>query len=853
MFNINSQSQIEFSDTEEVKVTHTEYEYKPGNISDIKSLLPTLYETQIEDVSLAEKRFEIGKGYLFTNGTGTGKTYVGLGVAKRFYVRNKTEILIVVPTDKKATDWIEDGLNVGLSIHKIKDLQDRGFEISVTTYANFYQNEEIEKRNFDLIIYDESHYLMQNGAGNETVYLSKHKKVSNLPSYALERARDLAGYYPDDYNEENYNLKVSSWKKRRIEEAEKIVNKTKVLFLSATPFAYHKAIQYADGCLFDITETLEKDPNEFKGYNDASGFAAFLQEHFGYRMLNNKVTIPESGVDLNLLERNFFENHFEKGVMSTRVLDLPHDYSRDFITMDSDIGKLINEGMELFYNPEIKARYKYLSQFVPKKYNYLFLNQLLECIKAQEIHKRIQKHLDLGRKVVVFHSYNNSTVEHPFRFNSYELTNKDQRMYCNKLDKEIARFEEEFPHLVNLDLSNLKNTRKAILDKFPEAREFNGMVSKKKRSKNVNDFNIYDSFAKVLIVQVKAGKEGISLHDKVGFEQRVLITLGLPTAPTDAIQIEGRIYRAGLMSNAIYEYITIQTNFEKIAFATKIAERSKTAENLAMGNLARDLETAFKEGYINSSYIEPNYEQGFGGKSSDRKIQSISEFEKSKTYYWSRAKKNSKNKSYEGVDYFATPEPLGFKIVQWLKPVNGERGGEPSAGHGAIARWFPSSTDNKFIEPSLKLAAELTINSNGNVFNEMFEDFNIINKFDFIGMNPPFGKGGKTAIEHLIKATKHLSFKYNSISRLIAIVPQGSSMQKRLDEFYESPDFKKYVLTGEILLPACLFERAGTKVFCKIIRIETKTEKNEFDYNEIDLTRVENIDDFFNQIEFLEF
>jgi len=29
-------------------------------------------------------------------------------------------------------------------------------------------------------------------------------------------------------------------------------------------------------------------------------------------------------------------------------------------------------------------------------------------------------------------------------------------------------------------------------------------------------------------------------------------------------------------------------------------------------------------------------------------------------------KKNSRNKAKEGVDYFPTPEAVGFKMVEWL-------------------------------------------------------------------------------------------------------------------------------------------------------------------------------------------
>jgi superfamily II DNA or RNA helicase len=134
-------------------------QFIPGCVENIKSMLPKLFSTQHEDVATAEKRFTEGKGFLFTNGTGTGKTFVGLGIAYRFHSNNKSDILIVVPTDKKCIDWIDEGKTLGLRISKLESTNDSGHGISVTTYANFYQNKSLKRRNFNLIIYDESHYL----------------------------------------------------------------------------------------------------------------------------------------------------------------------------------------------------------------------------------------------------------------------------------------------------------------------------------------------------------------------------------------------------------------------------------------------------------------------------------------------------------------------------------------------------------------------------------------------------------------------------------------------------------------------------------------------------------------------
>jgi len=585
---------------------------KYGNAADLKSIiesLPELYMDQQKDVLKAERRFQTGKGILFTNGTGTGKTFVGLGIIKRFTLQYLENIIIVVPTDKKAKDWIKEGLILNLKIYQLEGINDIKKGIIVTTYSNFYQNEKLINANFDLIVYDESHYLMQNASGSFTEAFNKHKKISKLQStfdtkYRTELSNQCSYY---DSNLERNVLNDEKFQKLYNNKLKEYLNKTKVVFLSASPFAYHKSVMIGDGTLWNIYEKEELKKDVFHSYNEPDQYEKFFQENFGYRMRYNKLTTPDAEVNINLMERNFFEKYSKQGVISGRQIEVDKDYSRDFITVNSHIGKKIDEGKELFYSTEFRETFKFLSKYVDRKFNYNYTNQLLECIKAKEIGVRIQQHINLGRKVIVFHNYNNSLPSHPFKFDVHKLVRTEEE-YADvyELSKDIAAFEREYPELVNLDLEDLINPRATLKRSFPDLKEFNGTVSKKKRSTFIEDFNNDYSDTDLLLVQTKAGKEGISLHDKTGKKQRVLITLGLPTAPTDAIQIEGRIYRIGLLSNAVYEYITLQTNFERFAFAEKIAKRSRTAENLAMGEKARNLELVFTEGYLNAHNDEPS-------------------------------------------------------------------------------------------------------------------------------------------------------------------------------------------------------------------------------------------------------
>lgn len=85
------------------------------------------------DVLKAEKRFfEVdendvtgGKGILFTNGTGTGKTYTGLGIIKKIY-KIKQEFQLQFLQMLKLKTGLRDGKNIKVDITQIESIQDAG-------------------------------------------------------------------------------------------------------------------------------------------------------------------------------------------------------------------------------------------------------------------------------------------------------------------------------------------------------------------------------------------------------------------------------------------------------------------------------------------------------------------------------------------------------------------------------------------------------------------------------------------------------------------------------------------------------------------------------------------------------
>ena len=102
--------------------------------------------------------------------------------------------------------------------------------------------------------------------------------------------------------------------------------------------------------------------------------------------------------------------------------------------------------------------------------------------------------------------------------------------------------------------------------------------------------------------------------DTTGQHQRVLFNLGLPIKPTQSVQQEGRIYRVGQVSDAPLVYFSTGTNFERWTFAHKVGSRAGTAENLAMGELARRLRESFTDCFQEARPFTPDMAEGKGGK-----------------------------------------------------------------------------------------------------------------------------------------------------------------------------------------------------------------------------------------------
>ena len=341
-----------------------------GDTDSINKALPYLLPEQRDDVVKAEKRLidDNKNGMLFTNGTGTGKTFTGLGAVKRFANAGKKNILIVSMNDKIIRDFVKSALSLNLDIHQLDGVTDNGKDkIVATTYANLAQNLMLGKRDWDLIVVDEAHNLMQGEKGENTNALAKLRALSGHHSgfgewvkmRHAEKDPKPIGENPETGNPIYDQDEVSAWEqfKKPLREqwkktwAEQPKGRTKVIFLTATPFSYVKTLDWAEGYLFDFVPPAKKFSNDTEAmgaaYNSGSEYERFYMDNFGYKMRTNRLTRPDGRVDVGILERKFAEKLKTEGAMSGRDLSVPFDYDRKFVLVNSEIGKAIAEGFKL--------------------------------------------------------------------------------------------------------------------------------------------------------------------------------------------------------------------------------------------------------------------------------------------------------------------------------------------------------------------------------------------------------------------------------------------------------------------------------------------------------------------------
>lgn len=616
---------------------------KVADKANIAETLPVLLPEQQQDVLAVEDRF-FGKnkvGILVANGTGTGKTLVGLGAIKRFLLQGKKNILIVVPSAEIGNAWAKTGSSL-LQIDNMARITN-GKPVegvpNIITYAALTSNKEIQGKNWDLILCDEAHHIIS-GSGRSDIGTLEDKGIAALALRGLfgHKADGFDGYirvkYQDLFtkrkanNEEIKKLekvlddtspaiiqsvpqlkkqkekldkltaenkaltaKIFEAQKKEKPKYDKLMESrdSKVLLLSATPFAYPQNAFYGEGLLFNYADSE---------YGGSAG--GFLTRVFGFTVTSTGKIKPRRDsnglvADNSINEIKFHDMLVKSGAMISRRLEIDKDYNRQFIKVDDDgtIQK-IEDGFKVI--DEISGNTG-LGEIFRKRFDFNAQSYVLESVKAKAAVDMIKSYISRGKKVVLFHDRVSSANTKPF-----VLPNSALREMTTEQKQAYELFQKEHPELVKFDLSQELNPVTIIKNAFGDkVRYINGQEKKADRARAVDEFNDDNSGIDLIMVTSSAGQEGISLHDTTGVHPRVLINLGMPVRPTAAIQIEGRIYRYGSKSNAMFRYLATDSKMERIAFNDKIATRSKTAENIALGTDARALDIAFQSGFMQVS------------------------------------------------------------------------------------------------------------------------------------------------------------------------------------------------------------------------------------------------------------
>lgn len=822
----------------------------------------------------------------------THNTFSGGGVVKRFVQQGKTNILVVAPSDAVIDGWKRTFVALGIPASTLADKKDAGQGVVITTYANMGDNNALASREWDLVVTDEAQNLMANAQGDVTKPLRVLRAITNRPEdfaqlVRMRHADEIERLWPKSEAKvmrrasdavEAARRALDDKMRKEVEALQKNPpTRSKALFLSATPFAYDKAVDYAEGYLFRYPED-----GRINGSNQ-SGRNLFMVQNFGYRIRYHKLTKPEHAVDSAVFERDFHEKLKREGVLSGRSLQVDVDYDRRFVRKEDADGSRLDEALELLdqlaraesdkQSAVIKAGqigtrldqpFNALQSHMRKNFDYLARQQLLEAIKARMAAEEIRKHLALGRKVVVFHDFNVGGGLNPFTHLKTQVTGIDEatgeeiRTPVSPMTAEAAdgyrKLLEAHPWIRDLNFAGYKPPIKHLPESLGKTvRLFNGKVNDKQRLQNLADFNRDGSGVDVLVVQADAGGAGISMHDTTGGHQRVLINLGMPTKPTTTLQQEGRILRVGSASDAPFRYFTIGTGWERTAFAQRIAERSGTVENLALGNDARDMMNAFIDAYMDATDFEPSADDGKGGKAKDRRSHNITPFQRAVSHYFGRPKISGRRDQRDGIDFYPTAEPLAYKMVEWAGIRQNERVLEPSAGDGAIVRYMPDDVALTFVEPSADLRSTAQLRApKGDAKETTFEQHHISNKYHVIVMNPPFGSGGATAMQHLAKAAKHLRVG----GRIVALIPTGPSADKKFEAWWHSDDAKEFSLRAVVNLPSVAFERAGTAVMSRVVVLDRLDKEDAAQVlgisSTIDLTNIDSTSALFDRIESME-
>jgi len=839
-----------------------------GSRKNIAESVPILTPGQWDDLVAIERQFfdeshndydhAYGKGMLVTNGTGTGKTFTGLGTIKRFIDEGKGRILVVAPASMKK-EWSDKAKMLGIKLSVLENTKDKGEGAIVTSYENFRMNKALYEDTFDLVVYDECQNIIENQQGEETLAFTAHKRIANKDIENAEerlasntelgkrrseleaRVRSLnterkkpkpnkaKGQTKDERIAEidieksmleaeiqSLTAQIDAIKPQFRDEAEKAVKRTKVLMLSATPFNTIANLRYGAGFVFNYPQVFKSDGTEVT--DEGQKESAFWTEWFRGDQPMEQLEVEFGDHLLDELETCYF-----------RELENGYDYSREHPDVSGMImATRFNQAMDALHGQKYKPLLDNAG-FIDKPQ---WTSLLYETMKVSAMRDRLKEHLAAGRKIVIFHDRLHPTqsskenlppVGPPFQtvldvnlmaknapialiadfkrdfadvlkweagldyrpvneqVIDFFATDEDRAKYAaerQKHAKEIEEWQKELetylrnhPDMTDEELEDDNDFQK-ILKKRPKGTQleaesvavYNGECTPKEKETAKAQFNDDNSKVKIICVTTRSGGAGLSLHDTTGVHQRVMIQTALPFSPIGFIQAEGRTFRWGNRSNAIFEYPRLGIEHEVRVFAMSFNAKAETVENIAHGFRGRGLKDSIMTGFYENSGNVPIDGEGIGGVERDRRGSTLTGMAKAKHDY-----EVAQRKGFKPGDK-SIPEPIGFSIATWAQATSGDTALVPFAGRGSIARYVPTGITLGVMETDPSLQTDLLCTAGRpelKLREGLFGELNPINKADVVLLDGNYDEMTVDPIGSMRKGFSHLS----EGGRMIAIIP----------------------------------------------------------------------------------
>ncbi|MEM0325330.1 MAG: DEAD/DEAH box helicase, partial [Candidatus Aenigmatarchaeota archaeon] len=489
-------------------------------------------EIPVKDKSLQYKnyqkefvKFALDKKYvLLADEMGLGKTIQAIALINYL---NLSKVLIVTPTFLKL-NWLNELkiwlVNKALSIHildtknikKFTGFQNKGiyiinYELAEKIFEKFYNNELFNNYKFDIIVYDESHYI---------------KNINAKRTY--------------------YSLKFKS---------------NRYLFMTGTPILNN---------LLDIVPLLLKMlyPSIYsQDYNDyikqARLFQQYILERYCYYVETNygiKVLGTKDIDEAKKILKPFMIRRLKKDVLT----ELPEKI-REIVYLQSDKIKDLLKLEKSMYN----SLYYNINE--NQENSDTGLNDIVDMISYD--YSIINKaNLDLKTKIKIIqdrlHEIVNNNNE---KLNNKEIVNMSTFMLLRHLIG-LYKIEDGYDFILNT-INNLDNNRLVIFTYFNDTAEYlaeklrkhniktllvTGKLKPDQRFEAVKLFQSNDDNLIVFIGTIKACGVGLNLTKASN-----LIFVETSLVPAELLQAEDRLHRIGQKNNILINYLIYENSLDE--------------------------------------------------------------------------------------------------------------------------------------------------------------------------------------------------------------------------------------------------------------------------------------------------